>query len=83
MGSGMMGGYGGYGMGWSGIIVMITFWVLLIVGLVFLIRYLATSSKNENPDTEGKDTALEILKKRYASGEIDKDEFEERRRDLQ
>ena len=56
---------------------MIVFWGLLIAGTVFLIRWFIgeTVIKRE-------DSALEILRKRYARGEINKQEFDERKRDL-
>jgi putative membrane protein len=60
-----------------GLFGMILFWGLLIAGTVFLIRWFIgeTVIKRE-------DSALEILKKRYARGEINKQEFDERKRDL-
>ena len=82
MGPGMMYGYGGYGtMGWLGPIFMIAFWVLIIIGIVFLIKWLAGLSRSESP-SERVETPLEILKERYARGEINKDEFEEKKKDL-
>lgn len=80
MGPGMM---GGYGMGWFGTIFMLTFWVLVIVGLVFLIKWLIqTTKKGPEVMPSSSTRALNILKERYASGEIDKEEFEEKKRDL-
>ena len=80
MGPGMMGGWGG---GWFGGIFMIVFWILLIVGLVFLIKWLVQSTKgNSMSPRSGSSSALEILKERYARGEINKQEFEEKKRDL-
>ena len=66
----------GGGMGW---IFMIVFWGLLIVGLIFLVRYLIGNTKA----SKGEESALEILKKRYARSEIDKEEFEQKKKDLQ
>jgi putative membrane protein len=80
MGPGMMGW--GYGMGWMGMIFMAAFWIAVIVGIVFLIRWLVVSTGSAVNRNQGEDSALEILKKRYAKGEIKKEEFEEIKRDL-
>ncbi len=76
---GMMDGYGyGYGMmGGSYWILWLIFWILVIIGLVLLIKYLW-----EGGGTKRADSAIEILKRRYASGEISKEEFEEKKKDL-
>ncbi len=72
---GMMDGYGmGYGIGILGLI----FWILVIIGLVLLIRYLWESGGAKREQ----ESALEILKKRYARGEISKEEYEEKKKDL-
>jgi putative membrane protein len=48
-----------------------------------MIRWLVVASRSGGQGvSHGGDTALDILKKRYARGEIDKQEFEERKRDL-
>jgi putative membrane protein len=74
----------GYGMSGFGGIFMILFWVAVIVGVIFLIRWLVVSSRSGGQQgvTHGGDTALDILRKRYAHGEIDKQEFEDKRKDL-
>jgi putative membrane protein len=69
-------------MGWFGSIMMIIFWIAVIVGIVLLIRWLIVSTRTAGHGTSSGDSALEILKRRYARGEIDKQEFEERKRDL-
>lgn len=77
----MMFGLGWGGMGWS----MLLFWVLLIVAVVVLVRWLtATGPFSRQPphDAPGPG-ALDILAQRYARGEIDRDEFEQKRRDLE
>jgi putative membrane protein len=67
----------GWGMG-VGMISMVLFWVLVILGIVVLVRWIGNTSASSPPST----TALDILKERYARGEIDKREFEEKKRDL-
>ncbi len=69
----MIGGFWIFGM-----LLMLIFWILVIIGLVLLIRYLWEGGATRR-ETE---SALEVLKKRYARGEISKEEFEERKRDL-
>lgn len=61
-------------------LLMILFWGGLIVLAVLLVRWLAKGGTSRNATYES--SALEILKERYARGEIDKQEFEERKRDL-
>ncbi len=79
MGPGMM---GNWGMGWFGMIFMMIFWILLIVGMVFLIKWLIQSTRHDKAGGSGSGRAFEILKERYARGEIDKDEFESKKKDL-
>jgi putative membrane protein len=78
-GSGMM---GGYGMGLFGGILMIVFWILIIVGLVFFIKWLIQSTGRDKTIGSGGNRSIEILKERYARGEIDKEEFEAKKKDL-
>jgi putative membrane protein len=74
---GMMDGYG-YGMMVGGYwILWLLFWIIVLIGIVLLIKYLWKGNA-----MRGGDSALEILKKRYASGEINKEEFEEKKKDL-
>jgi putative membrane protein len=56
------------------------FWIALIVGLVFLIKWIVTQGRSGAAPKE--DEALEILKVRYAKGEINKEEFEQKKRDI-
>lgn len=71
-----MGNFGwGLGFGW---IFMVIFWGLIVLGVVALVRWLATSPG----DRDGK-TALDILEQRYARGELERKEYEQKRKDLQ
>ncbi|OGK18792.1 electron transporter RnfE [Candidatus Roizmanbacteria bacterium RIFCSPLOWO2_02_FULL_39_8] len=83
MGSGwgnMMGGWGsaGWRIGIFGWLSMILFWLLLILGAIALIRYLGSSARSSDKEK----SPLDILKERYARGEINKKEFEEKKKDL-
>ena len=79
MGPDMM---GGWGMGWFGGIFMIVFWILILVGLVFAIRWLVQATGKKGDSGPRGSRAMEILKERYARGEIDKAQFEAMKRDL-
>jgi len=76
----MMWGYHGYGFGGMGI-GMILFWVLIIAAIIVLVRGFGSRSGGNDFRPASK-TPLDILGERYARGEIDKDEFETKRRDL-
>ncbi|HEY7217138.1 MAG TPA: SHOCT domain-containing protein [Candidatus Binatia bacterium] len=65
----------GWGIGMMA--MMFLFWVVFIVGLVVALRWLLGKSKEQKEDS-----ALEILRQRYARGEINKDEFEAKKKDL-
>ncbi len=61
---------------------MIIFWILIMVALVFFIKWLVQSTSRGQTGDAGGNRALEILKERYARGEIDKAEFETMKTDL-
>jgi putative membrane protein len=71
--------FGNYGMGFgSGVgIFMLFFWFLVILGIVLLIKALLGTNKHETDPQPGgaMESAEEILKKRYAKGEIGEEEF--------
>jgi putative membrane protein len=71
----MWGAWGPWGIGMM--LMMLVFWGLIIAGLVLGIRWLVTQGKEPRADSP-----LDILKRRYARGEIDQEEYEVKRRDL-
>lgn len=58
----------------------ILLWILIITGIVFIIQWLTERNRNVSSSTE---SALDVLKKRYAGGEIDRDTFEQMKRDIE
>ena len=80
----MMWGYDGFGFGGGGMgIGMLLFWGLIIVGVVMLARgFGGASGSGAGVPTARDKTPLDILRERYARGEIDKAEFAQKRSDL-
>jgi putative membrane protein len=82
-------GYGMWGMGGFGMmIMMVFFWAIIIIGAILIIRYFTAGHRGIVPGPGGGSVTpdrdpLEILRERYAKGEIDTQEFEERKRTLE
>ncbi len=68
----------GLGMGFGGGLFIVTFWILVIVGIAYIIKLIMGSPKSEDKS----ETAHDILNKRYARGEISKEEFNEKKKDI-
>lgn len=68
----MMWSYGMDGFGW---VVMVAWWVLVVVGIVWLVRSFAGQ-----PD--GRGSARRLLDERFAAGELSVEEYQQRRRTL-
>jgi putative membrane protein len=67
----------GWGMGFGWL------WWLVIIGLIIWgVKTLAGNNQNSYTNSGNKQNALDILKKRYARGEINREEFEKRKTDL-
>ncbi|HET9496091.1 MAG TPA: SHOCT domain-containing protein, partial [Chloroflexia bacterium] len=98
MGFGMMGGLGTGANGWWGWLVMLLFWVLLIGGIVLVAVWLfrqgyfgggstggtvGPGRDLESPESgSGRQSALDILNQRYARGEVDREQYEQIKRDI-
>ncbi len=73
LGQGTMGGgYMGSGMGW----MMFLFWGLVLGILILVVRWVLNLPQREHRVSENQISASQILKERFAKGEIDIAEFE-------
>jgi len=69
----------GWGYGFFGWLMMLLFWALIIAGAVLVIRWLVDQTRSP---ALGSETALDVLKRRYAKGEMTKEQFDAMKRDL-
>ena len=78
MGNGMMYGYH-FGMGWM--LLGLVFWIFVIVCAVLLVLWIIGRSGRGKRGKE-EDSAMEILNRRYARGEITREQYHEIKKDL-
>jgi putative membrane protein len=67
------------GMGWwmvFGSVWLVLFWGVIIWAIVSLV------SRNDRPERQGEGTPLDIARRRYARGDISREEFERLKADL-
>jgi putative membrane protein len=74
--------WGGDGWNFFGGLMMFLWWALVALAVVWLVRYAARNVGEHSSGIHGEESALDILKKRYAKGEIDKKQFDEMRKDI-
>jgi putative membrane protein len=67
-----------FGWGFGGGIMMLVFWTVVILLIVWAVKEFS-SKKEDHPHSH---SALDILKERYVKGEINKEEFESKKKDL-
>jgi len=63
-------------------VVMMLFWVIVIVALIMLVSGVFINRSSPSVFSHGEPDAIQILKRRYANGDIDQAEYEARRREL-
>ena len=73
---GMMGGWGGAwpGLGWIGMVITPVLWIAVLAVIVWGVTQIFPAGRKDE-----RESALDILKRRYASGEITQAEFEQAR----
>ena len=76
--------HSGWDWGWGhmffGSLMMLLFWGGIILLVVLAVRWFGSGSSHAKTPEDSRNKALDILQERFARGEIDKEEFEERRR---
>ena len=78
---GMMGGYGyGYGFGLIHMVFWVVILVAIVVAIIWLVRSLAGGGGN-GPHAR-RSAGLEVLEERYARGEINRDEYLQKKKDI-
>ncbi|MCL4377943.1 MAG: SHOCT domain-containing protein, partial [Actinobacteria bacterium] len=75
-------GFGGGGFGILGMILNFIFFVAIIIGIIFLVVWLVRRASYSSESIPKTDVAIEILKERYARGEITKKEFEDVKKEI-
>lgn len=80
---GMMSGYGGYGYGYGAVhmIIWAVILIAIIAGVVWLVRSIATPGAHHL--SPKRSAGLEVLEERYARGEINRDEYLLKKKDIQ
>lgn len=74
------GGYGNGGYGMMGLVMPLIFGIVIILVGIYLVR---RNTSQVHSGTMGKQSGMDILRERYARGEIDSVEYQSRKRDLE
>ena len=78
----MMSGWGsGWGV-WTMYAGMVVFWAVVVGLIIWIIKSLGSSRATSTVPVQAQENPIDLLKRRYAAGEIDAAEFEQKRRDL-
>jgi putative membrane protein len=75
---GMMGGMGGFG--GFGMIIWVIILIAIVVGVVWLVRPQTSSGTHYLPPRQS--SGLDVLEERYARGEINRDEYLQKKKDI-
>ena len=84
-GYGMMGGGFGYGPGPIGMIIWVVILIAVVVGVIWLVRSLTGTGHHHmmmGPPGPRRSPGLDVLEERYAKGEIPREEYLEKKKDI-
>ena len=68
-----------YGFGYGGMFM----WIIFLIVIGFLVYFIVQAQKAKGQTPAQGESHLDILKKRYAKGEISKEDFDRMKRDLE
>ena len=68
-----------YGFGYGGMFM----WIIFLIVIGFLIYFIVQAQKTKGQTPTQSESPLDILKRRYAKGEIVKEEFERMKKDIE
>jgi putative membrane protein len=81
-GWGMMSGYGGYGYGPFGLIIWFVILFAIVALVVWLVRSLTGAGMHQHLPPPRRSSGLDVLEERYARGEINRDEYLQKKKDI-
>ena len=74
----------GYGTNWLGTLIWLAILIAVVVSIIALVRWMTISGRSSSSRPHHtSDSAMEILRRRYAQGEITKEQFTAMKHDLE
>ena len=73
----------GYGTNWLGTLIWLAILIAVVVAIIALVRWMTISSSSTTYPHHSSDSAMEILRRSYAKGEITKEQFTAMKHDLE
>ena len=73
----------GYGSNWLGTLIWLAILIAVVVAIIALVRWMTISGRSSGTPHHPADSAMEILRRRYAKGEITKEQFTSMKHDLE
>lgn len=75
--------FGAFGLGWLGLLLRLLVWGVIIGGVILLAGWVASAIRQPVAVAPSRETPLDILKMRYAKGEITKEQYDQLKHDLE